>query len=173
MQKEKHQRTKVYLIIALGIIFCLVGYFRFFYRGSGVPAGAPTDTAALRDTAAAPALPRVTPVSLPAPGISIPEAVRDQAPRDLVRDIFEPAKSAQQNENKSATSADAAPKAPQLTLSGMVYSVNGSVAIVNNQFLRVGDRIGEYKLVRIAPKEVYMRGEDREIVLKVTDRGKN
>jgi hypothetical protein len=56
-------------------------------------------------------------------------------------------------------------------LSGLVYSVNNPIAVINGQFLRPGDQVGGYKVVRIGPKEVVMLGEDREIVLRVANYG--
>jgi hypothetical protein len=177
----KDERTKVYIIVALGVVFCLVGYFRFFYGSSDGTVGATQvaapSAAAAHATAASAASPAAAPSLAPltVPAINLPQAPHVKEPMrqamvgEAVRDVFEPGKSVQRKESKPKVAAEAAPAQVQLTLSGMVYSSRNPVAIINGQFLRPGDRIGGYRVASIGPKEVYMKGDDREIVLRVTD----
>jgi hypothetical protein len=166
VQTKKNERTKVYLIIALGAVFCAVGYFRFFYKSHNRAAGA-------AQVSASAALPLVVPaIALTLQG-NQQDPSRHEATRDVVRDIFEPGRSVRRSESNSKASTEIAPKPLQLTLTGMVYDTSKPVAIINGQFMRPGDRIGDYKVTRIGPKEVYVQGEDREIVLRIIDSGKN
>jgi len=167
VQIEKNERAKVYLILALGVIFCLVGYFRFFYRTSNQTTGASPVIAPTAEALVVPA------ISVPSQGTNVQEPAAQEMVRDTVRDIFAPGRSVEPREDTSRGQAEAAPHQQQLTLSGMIYSVRNPVAIINGQFLHTGDRIGGYKIVRIGPKEVCMTADDREIVLRVVDHGKN
>jgi hypothetical protein len=169
-QDIKAERTKVYLIIGLGVIFCLVGYFRFFHRSSNEATGTATAAQTTAPTVASLVVPAT---SLPPQGRDAQELFRQETIRDLARDIFEPGKSVQRKESKAKAPAEAAPRPVQLTLNGMVYSASKPVAIINGQFMRPGDQIGGYKVVSIGPKEVRMTGDDREMVLRVTDHERN
>ncbi len=41
------------------------------------------------------------------------------------------------------------------------------MAIINNKFVRIGEKIGEYKIVSIDPNEVLLKSGRHEKVLKV------
>ena len=164
-QKGKGERTKVYIIIGLGIVFCMVGYYRFFYHRSTVKAAAPSAAPSPTVTHAA------TDVDMRPPEAG-GEAPADRAVAgDVVRDIFEPPRSFKTGDIKSE-GADLAPAArAPLVLNGMILSEGNALAIINGQFQRVGDQVGGYKIVRIGAGDVLLRGEDQEITLRVIDYG--
>jgi hypothetical protein len=164
-QKGKSERTKVYIIIGLGIVFCLVGYYRFFYHRppgqAAAPAVAPSPTVA-QEVAGVAVRPREAGVVEPAGREVAGEAVRD---------IFEAPRSFKTGDGKSE-GADIAPAArAPLVLNGMILSEGNALAIINGHFQRVGDQVGGYRIVRIGSGDVLLRGEDQEITLRVIDYG--
>jgi hypothetical protein len=164
VQKGKSEPVKVYLIIVLGFVLCLVSYLRFFHKGSttGTGAGSPTPPATTQSIAA-PVAPQQR---------AVQELQQQEFAGGVVRDIFEPGRSAATVDARLKAPDDSQPHEMTLVLNGLVYSVNNPIAVINGQFFRRGDQVGGYKIVRIGPKEVVVRDEDREIVLKVGDYGK-
>jgi hypothetical protein len=165
VQKGKSERTKVYLILVLGLVLCVVSYFRFFHKGStvGTDAVSPTTLATVPSIA--------TPVGVHPQQTDAQELQRQEFAGGVVRDIFEPGKSVVIADARLKALDNTRPRETALVLSGLVYSANNPIAIINGQFLRSGDQVGGYKIVRIGPKEVVMQGEDREIVLRVANYG--
>ncbi len=165
MQKGKSELPKVYLILVLGLVLCVVSYFRLFHKGSAVTtdAGSPTTLATVPSIA--------TPVGVHPQQTNAQEPERQEFAGGVVRDIFEPGKSVVTADARLKTPDDTRPREMAPVLSGLVYSANNPIAVINGQFLRPGDQIAGYKIVRIGPKEVVMRGEDREIVLRVVNYG--
>lgn len=165
MQKGKSERAKVYLIIVLGIVLCVFSYLRLFHKGST----ARTESGSPATPATVPSIP--TPVGVHPQQTDAQELKRQDVVGGVVRNIFEPGKSVVTADARLKALDDGGPRETPLVLNGLVYSANNPIAVINGQFLRPGDQIGGYRIVRIGPKEVVMRGEDREIVLGVANHG--
>jgi hypothetical protein len=173
MKTEKNRQVKVYLIIGLGVIFCLVGYYRFFYNK---PAAGTVSRTALPAPTVPVVVPKINVQPLPSGEPAGQAAGNADKGRAVKRDIFEPGKSVKIAAAKSEGTDKAGYKETnspqgQLVLSGMIHSGNHPLAIINGKFQRVGDAIGEYRIVRIGASEVIMKGEDREITLRIVDHG--
>jgi hypothetical protein len=166
--KEKHDQIKIYIIGALMVVFCLVGYFRFFHNR---PAPGPAPTGSAGAMPSSPAVPQVS-VQPAQPG-GAQEAARAEPASLVVRDIFEPGQAIRMADAKaSAAEKASAPDVP-LLLTGLIAGEKNPIAIINGQFQRVGDRIGTLTILRIGTNEVLLKGEDREITLRFVDHGKN
>lgn len=55
----------------------------------------------------------------------------------------------------------------ELTLSAIIYGEGRGLAIINNQILRVGDRVGNKEVVEIKPDRVILRDEAGDEDLRV------
>jgi hypothetical protein len=162
-QKGKSERTKVYIIIGLGIVFCMVGYYRFLYQRSPgeVPAAAPSPPVAAA-LAAGDMRPRETGGDGP---------TDQEVAEDVVRDIFEPPMPFKTGDVKSEGADNATGAMTPLVLNGIILSEGNTLAVINGQFQRVGDQVGGYKIVRIGVGGVLLRGENRETALRIIDYG--
>ncbi len=56
-----------------------------------------------------------------------------------------------------------------LNLKGIIYSDGGSVAVINNEILKAGDKIGEYRIARIEEKLVVLEKGGKEFTLKLEE----
>jgi hypothetical protein len=166
VRKAENKKLKIIIIAVLLVIFCVVGYFRFFSKKSaGIVEEKPLIAPAVSPSVASAnsASPQKTDTQ---------EALLQTSAPDIVRDVFEPGKSARLSETKRKEQGEVPPQPVQLVLNGMIYSGKNPVAIINGQFHRVGGQIGEYRVIHIGPKEVLLKGEEREITLRVIDYGK-
>ncbi|MCX5806843.1 MAG: hypothetical protein NT010_12410 [Proteobacteria bacterium] len=165
VRKGENKQLKIIIIAVLLVILCIVGYFRFFSKKS-------TGTIDEKPLIAPAVSPSVAPANSASPQkTDTQEALSQTSAPDIVRDVFEPGKSARLAETKRKESGEIPPPV-QLVLNGMIYSGKNPVAIINGQLQHVGDQIGEYRIIRIGPKEVLLKGEEREITLRVIDYGK-
>ena len=56
-----------------------------------------------------------------------------------------------------------------LGLKGIIYSETASIAIINDEVVRKGDKIGEYFVSEIEEKRVILRKNDEEFILKLEE----
>jgi hypothetical protein len=54
-----------------------------------------------------------------------------------------------------------------LKLRGVIVGGNNSIAIINDKFVRIGEQIDGYKVVRIAAKEVLLKSGNKTIRLRL------
>lgn len=159
MPRKSVTRPKIYLIIGLSIVFVVVAYFRFFHKKrpiSRVPAGS---NAAL--------------VRLDVPQIQIPnleDAESRKAPvkesmSPVIRDIF--AAPATPESETEIPEPEPSKQAQSLELKGTILGGEKAMAIINDKFVRTGDCIGEYRVVRIAKDEVLLSSDTHKMILKV------
>ena len=174
MQGKKGEQIKVYIIIGLALVAAIVGYFRFIHKKP------------IRD---ADRTPSTVPIALSdAPQVEIKDTrnarwreppVNESLPV-VLRDIFVPLKSPKKARKrptaplKSPEEAQSQPTEqkpskppPSLKLSGTIVGGDWPIAIINDQFVRIGDWIGEYKVVRIGKTEVVLDSGDRKIELEM------
>ena len=58
-------------------------------------------------------------------------------------------------------------KAPGLKLKGVIVGGNNPVAIINGKFLRLGERIDGYQVVRIEENKVFLRSGNSTFKLEL------
>jgi len=56
-----------------------------------------------------------------------------------------------------------------LNLGGIIYSEDGSIAIINNEVMREGDSLGDYTVFKIEDKKVILRTGREEFILKLEE----
>ena len=158
---KKSDKIKIYITLGLALVLVITGYFRVIRPRTKGTANA---------TASRPAAPVV---QIPKVKIETPrkreKIKKKQNPiysmSSMVRDIFtepavpEPVKEKKEEEKK--------PSLPPSTLKGTIVGGENPVAIINGKFLRMGDWIGDYQVVRIDKDAVLLSAGNHAIVLEV------
>ena len=160
MSARKPERVKIYLIIVLSIVLIVVVYFRSFHKKT--------------THAAVPVRYRASIVPLAVPQVDLALSQKGEGPkgegraqaRALPRDIFEPAKAPPQRETQPQPQEPARPTM-SLTLKGTITGGENSIAVINDKFVYIGDRIGDYEVITIGNDEVVLTSETHSMVLKV------
>lgn len=164
MALKSGEKIKIYLIIALSIIFVISFYFRFIQ--ANVKEAETIDS------------PKIPPDRLIIPKID-PALIQDVQDQDsntsdesqtALRDIFSPvqAHSRPAKETPLQKPEPSAPTPlPSFKLKGTIVGQKGSIAIIDNQFLRSGDWIGGYRVAKIGKKNVLLNSGDRTILLEI------
>jgi len=163
MAGKKKEQIKLYVTLGLALVLIISGYFRIIRPKTKGTANA----TASRPAASAVQIPKVK-IETPRKKGKIKKkqgSVYSMSSR--VRDIFsepvvpEPVK--ERNEEKE----EKKPSLPPSTLKGTIVGGENPVAIINGKFLRMGDWIGDYQVVRIDKDAVLLSAENHEIVLEV------
>jgi hypothetical protein len=156
MPEKKKERVKVCVVIGLALLLVIVVYFRFIHKKKVTPAVSRIPS---------PAASR----QFDMPAIKIPdrqnarsrESLSKESMRAPIRDIFTPLKlqakvkshPASQKPSKALPSkVKSQPTGQKLKLKGTIVGEGKAIAIINDQFVRKGDWIGKYKVVRIGKK---------------------
>ena len=172
------------MVIGLALVLMVVVYFRFIHKKKVTPAVSPIPS------------PEAS-LQFDIPQIKIPdlqnaqsrELLSKESMRAPIRDIFAPLKlkkkvkirptrrksskvKSKPTRRKSLKplplKVKSKPPGPKLKLKGTIVGGERAIAIINDQFVHTGDRIGEYKVVRIGKKEVLLSYDSKEITLKVS-----
>jgi hypothetical protein len=154
---EKH---KLYVLIIMVFIAVVIGYFRFLHpsaaTGKQTPASEPTGVQA-DDLSAVPGPTQVQ---------SRRPAQRSVPQLQISRNIFEPA-----GPLPVSAMPPTAPSVPaaevDITLSGTIIGDHSSIAIINNQFMRRGQKLGKCQIMRITADRVYLACGDEQRVLDI------
>jgi type II secretory pathway component PulC len=159
--EKKSERVKIYLIIALSIVLIVVVYFRFFHKK--------------KTHAAVPVRYRATIAQLAVPEVNLPLSHKDGAPNKegpaqasaLPRDIFQPAKALPPKKEPQPHAEKPTRPTMSLTLKGTITGGENPIAVINDQFVYAGDRIGDYEVTTVANDEVVLTSDTHSMVLKV------
>ena len=167
MPQEKSNRVKTYVVIGLALVFVVVGYFRFIHGKIASDGDQPSFTAS-RAQLEVPRVELKTWQNRPQRKGTVNEIFRT-----VRRDIFTPLKSPVEVEaqpqltmQEPSRPAPSRP-APSLKLMGTIVGGGKPIAIINDQFVRMGDMIGEYKVIKIEEKEVLLYSDHGKIVLEM------
>jgi hypothetical protein len=162
MPKNRNEKIKIYVVTVLTLVLAVLGYYRFLHKESTVVANVKPD--------------RITPpVGFDVPQVKIKDPVPkagsypagDKEPgRAFLRDIFAPVKPLLKKVLQPAEPTTSKP-APSLTLRGTIVGGERPIAIINDQFLRQGDQIGEFRVVNIGNKEVVLGSDTKTLVLQL------
>lgn len=153
MSEKKPERVKICLIIGLSIVLIVVVYSRFFHKKT--------------THAAVPMRYKARCVRLPIPQVQVPDLQggkqSEQAVRGIgrliPRDIFEPLKTSPPT--KEAQRRPQKPSRPtmSLNLKGTIVGGDKAIAVINDQFVHTGDRIGDYEVVTIGKDQVVLTSD--------------
>ena len=168
MANPKNERVKAYIVISLACIAMIVAYFRFFRHK-------PEPTAAISE---APEQAVVYPIETaktiipPAQKPSKPDAQPISMGR--MRDIFKRPAIPIAEERVEVVSSPGgkvfqgpAPQDIQLELKGTIVSGDSSMAIINDKFVRLGEKIENFRVIRITANEVVLKAGHYQRVIQV------
>ena len=163
MAEKKSDRVKIYITVMLAVVLVISGYFRLIH-------------AKIQKSGKTPA-PKPSLASIDIPKIQTklqqvikqPEQDRFGILQSVVKDIFaEPERPAPAQPAPEENQAEEIPKPPPpMTLKGTIVGGKRPIAIINDRFVRMGDRIGDYQVVEIDKDRVTLRSGIYEIVLEV------
>jgi hypothetical protein len=160
MPTERGEKVKLYVVIGLVCAAAVVAYFRFIHKGADIA----TDTASPPAEEVSFDLTEIEKARTKSP--RLPRFPADESLSLYIRDIFTPV--------QLPTASEALVQAGQtsgstdiLKLKGTILSGKIPMAIINDRFVQMGEKIGEYQIVRIDPNEVLLRSASQEKILQV------
>jgi hypothetical protein len=157
---NKSEKLKLYIVIGLILVAAIVAYFRFAHKKNAsdgnIAASPPQDVKF--DVSQ---IQKTKPKRLRETGLPVNESLSMN-----IRDIFTPVQLP--TESKLLTPVETSP-APigVLELKGTIIGGKEPMAVINDKFVRMGEKIGEYQIVKIDPNEVVLRSSSQEKVLQI------
>lgn len=160
MPEKKIESIKIYIVIGLALVLVIVGYFRLVRKKpANDTVESPSVTASVQSV--------VNSVLRKSPrSDSWRKSPAAEFLRPIVRDIFVPLKSLKKAETGTTVQGPSRPEL-SLRLRGTIVGGKSPIAIINDRFVRAGDSIGEYTVVRIGKKEVLLDAGNREMALEM------
>ncbi len=168
MSGKKNERVKIFIAIGLALVMAVLCYFRLIHKkGTGTRDEKKNQ---YNQLAAELYIPEVNTKMLKTANWR-KQQQGGQFP-ELKRDIFVNVKNKFLiSSPETAESGRGTIMSPQivsgLELTGTVVGGENPIAIINDQFVRVGDLIDEYTLVRIGKKEVILNMDDRTVKVEM------
>jgi len=162
MSAKKSEQIKKYIVIVLFVVMGIIAYFRFIHEKS-----APAET--------------TVPSALPTERLDISKILTKRQQRgnwnkqpdpqplgSLQRDIFTALKFMKEVNVRDELEEEKL-EVPTSTweLKGTIIGGGKPMAIIDSQFLKIGDMVGEYELVSIGKKEVWLVSEDEKIKVEM------
>jgi hypothetical protein len=150
-------RFKVYLVYGLAVILCISVYVRFVHSRLWN-----------KESKGDFPIPMVS-LSIPLNQMnqaddSQPAARLEHPPPFVTRDIFAPLKVRKEEKSKAEKPRK---QPPTFRLRGTIVGGERPLAIIDDQFVRVGDRIGDYSVIRIRKKDVLLASENTKLHLEI------
>jgi hypothetical protein len=164
MPPDKSEKIKFLIVIVLALIMVTVAYFSFWHKkGSPAPARlaappAPTEPMARENT--------VDRQSDERADDRPPEVVLPSVKRDIFRPLNIPSAAAGRVKKNKPVKSKPTP-VPDFKLGGTIVSGGDPIAIINDRFLRTGDTIAAFKVVRIEKNKVQLVSGIKKIELKM------
>jgi hypothetical protein len=149
MSKERSDKIRLYVLLGLSVVLVVALYFRFTHKGGAEDTGEVPEEASPERLA----IPEVDLDVLQSNRL-LGQAVRAVL-RDPVRDIFVPGGTLGTDEKAQSGAGDSVSLA-SLKLKGVVAGGRSPLALINDQFVRTGDSVDGYRVVRIDKKEVLL-----------------
>ncbi len=164
MPTDKHEKIKFWIVIGLALIMVIVAYFRFWHKkGIAAPdrlAAAPSQTEHVATEITSDRQPDEQVNDRP-PAVALPTVKRD-----IFRPVRIPSAAAVRTQKNKPAKSKPTP-IPIFKLGGTVVSEGESIAIINGRFLRPGDSIAAFKVVRIETDKVQLVSGKKNIELKM------
>lgn len=166
MPPDKREKNKFWVVIVLALILVTMAYFQFWHKkGSAAPdrlAAAPSQTEHV-----------VTEITTDRQSVErVHDRPTDVSLPSVKRDIFRPLRlpSAVASRTKKNKPAKSKPTpVPNFKLGGTIVGGGEPIAIINDRFLRTGDSIAAFKVVRIETDKVHLVSGIKNIELKMID----
>ena len=161
MNTENSEKIKLYIVIGLLIVAAIVAYFRFFYKNENTDSksdllstqGIAFDISKIQN---------IKPIKKPQKF----QWPSNGASSNTIRDIFAKAElTASPNSRTQVNGHNDSIGA--LELKGIIIGGNQPMAVIDNKFIKIGERIGEYQLVKIGSNEVVLQSNSDTKVLRI------
>lgn len=162
MAENKSEQIKLYILIGVAIGAAVIAYFRFVHKKKPRATAPPPTTSSL-------VLSGLPEVKIPEKTARWLETPMRESLMPVIRDIFTPLYWPKKEEPPPVV-AEEEPKPkslPPLKLTGTIVGGRKAMAIINDQFFRIGDWIGDYRIIKIIKNQVLLTANDHEIVLEV------
>ena len=162
-QNKSTGRIKIYLIVGLALVLAALVYRYLHARAArNRSISPPPATAALSEI---PTLPDLYPERRQK--TQLERSNIRELRRLFVRDIFAPAKSLSKAKRPTKKGQLAQRQVISLKLKGVIVGGKNSIAIIDDKFVRTGEQINGYRVVRIAEKEVWLKSGNRTVKLRL------
>lgn len=193
MPTIKNEQKKIYVVIVLALVAAIVGYFLFIHKKTTPDIGRTASIA----TPSQIQTPQAE-ISMPErQRDKQPELHMDDFSPTVIRDIFSPLQLTKKPKSKpkpkrqspkikskpkpkkapppitTKLESPPEPKKPPpptvvLKLKGTIVGGENPIAIINNQFVRTGEWIGGYQIVKIDKYKVLLSSDNHQKVLEVS-----
>lgn len=160
--EKKTDKIKNYIVIGLAGVLAVSVYFRFI-RGK---------VGGSQDFSPSPPI-----AQLDVPQVNTNKPIKSERPQlgmgghlpASIRDIFSPPTPPPETESLPDENEEMRvdPEPPSFTLKGTIVGGRNPIAIIDDQFVRPGDWVGEYRVVKIGKKEVYLDSGYGQVVLEI------
>jgi hypothetical protein len=184
MAGKKGDKIKIVFVIVLSMILVISFYFRFIHAKVKDKEGLMNNPSAeQRDMHNRPGGPGRKPLTaygglnIPKINIAALQKIQDLKPavnddlQTVIRDIFIPIVSSSIPSKAIETQSEPEPSVPKpppsFKLRGTIVGKRGSIAIIDDRFLRKGDWIGEFQVAEIRKKNVLLDSGDQKITLEI------
>lgn len=162
-QRKPTARIKIYLVLGLGLVLAALAYR--YAKTKAVRTGNFAPTPAAATISDIPDLSLFNKESFKTTRLA-KSNVREPR-RDSVRDVFAPLRSLPRGTSKPSRSRGTQRRTTSLKLRGVIVGGNNSIAIINDKFVRIGERIDGYKVVRIEAKKVFLKSGNKTLKLEL------
>jgi len=167
MAENKNDKIKVYVVVVLVLVLVISGYFRIV-RGKTGRNSTPHKT--VQESAPL----NVAPVKItPSKTVSHRQPFRpsfDYHQFAAARNIFAPMVVPPKRQPPAPAITPKPQRlkpVPNFTLKGTIVGGKGPIAIIDNQFVRTGDWLGDFQVVMIGKKTVELNSGARAITLEI------
>jgi len=156
----------IYVVVVLAVALVVNGYFRIVRGKTDSAPGSPPVPA------------QQTPAVQEVPGINIGPAKTGPGKKSFqpslnadlfaaARNIFAPMVVPQKAQPPALPEPEKEKPVPQFKLRGTIVGGKNPIAIIDNEFVRTGDWIGDFQVVMIGKKTVELVSGDKAITLEI------
>jgi hypothetical protein len=154
------EQFKLYLVYALAAILCISVYIRFVHSrlwNRGADGSSPAAIVSM-------SIPSKQSIQVEKPQTA---TWAEEPPPFVTRDIFAPLKALTRKKSQTQEREE---QPPTFSLRGTIVGGERPLAIIDDRFVRVGDRIGDYSVIRIRKKDVLLMSERTKLHLEIQRR---
>jgi hypothetical protein len=160
MPTKKSEKIKLYIVVGLVLVAAMVAYFRFIHNKNAPDA----DIAGLPPKEVKFDVSQIQKTKYKRPREA--ELSGNESLSINIRDIFTPVQLPTESEPLIEAEQALEPTGV-LELKGIIIGGKKPMAVINDKFVLMGEKIGEYQIVRIDPNEVLLRSGSHDKVLQV------
>ena len=149
------ERVKQYLVVALALLAVVIAYFRFVHDGTkpSEKIGSPPPKVVASKTYA---IKKQRPQSIEKTVYALNKYKRTE-----IKDIFMPPTFPEPAQASARASAEVVEPRPEptvtLELKGTIIGNSQPMAIINDKFVRIGEKVGDYEVVDITENTAYLK----------------